>query len=756
MRVELRSSQRPCRSLSLLLLVIMAGILIVPTAVKAASGGLFWAKSEQIGTRDQQANGAAVDSSGVYVVGFDANLSSFYYEWRVEKRDLATGTPLWAFSEQISTSGGNDAANAVAVDGTGVYIVGYDSASSNGHFEWRIEKRDLSTGSFISTFGTNGAVSEHISNRDDTAYGVAVDGTGLYVVGYDENTAGNLAEWRIEKRDLSTGALVWSVSEHISTANDVASGVAVDSTGVYVVGYDQNTSGNSNEWRIEKRDLTSGALITTFGVGGAISEHISTAMDQANGITLDSTGLYVVGYDQNTSGNWDEWRIEKRDLTSGSTIWAVSEHISPYRDDANAVTDDSTGLYIVGKDENSPSYPEWSVEKRNLTTGGTIWTVSEDISTNAPGNQAYAVAIDNTGLYVGGSDSAVGNGYAEWRIEKRILGDQTLITGVSSGSGTVNPNCAGPTGCSTDVGSPISVTATPSSGSLFLSWIVSGASCSGGSSINPCTFTMPNNAVTVSATFTSKVTMTVSYSVVDGGNPSPPVFNYVRRGVGENVTLTGTPTGISVDKGSLWSVTTNPLQDSTSSERWWTSQPTKGTASGSRTIVFHYNNQLMLTMKASPTSGGSVTPHSGWENSSASVNIQATPSSNYAFLSWIGVGTGSYTGTNNPVTLTMNGPITETANFQRPLSVSLVSPKNGTILTSSPVTLNVTVADSIQGATVTIFLDGNKVCSGSTNSSGSFACKHTVTKTGGTHSWYAMAAKTGFTSGTSPTWTFTF
>jgi len=675
----------------------MAGILIVPTAVKAASGGLFWAKSEQIGTRDQQANGAAVDSSGVYVVGFDANLSSFYYEWRVEKRDLATGTPLWAFSEQISTSGGNDAANAVAVDGTGVYIVGYDSASSNGHFEWRIEKRDLSTGSFISTFGTNGAVSEHISNRDDTAYGVAVDGTGLYVVGYDENTAGNLAEWRIEKRDLSTGALVWSVSEHISTANDVASGVAVDSTGVY-----------------------------------------------------------VVGYDQNTSGNWDEWRIEKRDLTSGSTIWAVSEHISPYRDDANAVTDDSTGLYIVGKDENSPSYPEWSVEKRNLTTGGTIWTVSEDISTNAPGNQAYAVAIDNTGLYVGGSDSAVGNGYAEWRIEKRILGDQTLITGVSSGSGTVNPNCAGPTGCSTDVGSPISVTATPSSGSLFLSWIVSGASCSGGSSINPCTFTMPNNAVTVSATFTSKVTMTVSYSVVDGGNPSPPVFNYVRRGVGENVTLTGTPTGISVDKGSLWSVTTNPLQDSTSSERWWTSQPTKGTASGSRTIVFHYNNQLMLTMKASPTSGGSVTPHSGWENSSASVNIQATPSSNYAFLSWIGVGTGSYTGTNNPVTLTMNGPITETANFQRPLSVSLVSPKNGTILTSSPVTLNVTVADSIQGATVTIFLDGNKVCSGSTNSSGSFACKHTVTKTGGTHSWYAMAAKTGFTSGTSPTWTFTF
>jgi len=528
------------------------------------------------------------------VVGWDANLTSLYYEWRLEKRDLATGTPLWNFSEHISPTYGNDVANAVAVDGTGVYIVGFDSASTNGHFEWRIEKRDLSTGSFISTFGISGAISEHISNRDDTAYGVAVDGTGLYVVGHDENTAGNLAEWRIEKRDLSTGALTWSVSEHISTASDVASGVAVDSTGVYVVGFDDsNLLGTLAEWRIEKRDLTSGALISSFGSSGAISEHISTADDQATGVALDSTGLYVVGFDQNSAGNWDEWRIEKRDLSTGSfittfgTSGVIIEHISPYRDDANAVAIDSTGIYIVGKDENSPSYPEWRIEKRNLTTGATIWTVSEDVSTNAPGNQAYGVAVDSTGVYVVGSDSAVGNGFAEWRIEKRVLGDQTLITGVSSGSGTVNPNCAGPTGCPEDVGSPISVTAAPSSGSSFSSWTVSGASCSGGSASNPCTFTMPNNAVTVSATFTtvSTVTMTVSYSMVGGGNPTAPVFHYVLGGVSKSLTLTKTGKAVSVDAGSPWSVTPNPLTGSGSSQRWFSSQALTGTASAT-TIVF--------------------------------------------------------------------------------------------------------------------------------------------------------------------------
>jgi len=714
--------------LGFVILTLTTSVLVgyAPTPVAASPGGIIWAQSEQVGTHDQQANGVAVDSSGVYVVGWDANLTSLYYEWRLEKRDLTTGATLWSFSEHISPVYGNDVANAVAVDGTGEYIVGFDSASNNGHFEWRIEKRNLTTGAFITTFGTAGAISEHISNRDDVAYGVAVDSTGIYIVGYDENIAGNIAEWRIEKRDLSTGALIWSVSEPISTvsgAGDVALGVAVDGTGVYVVGYDTNTGcGNpsaSSEWRIEKRDLTTGALITSFGTGGAISEHISNMCDQATAATVDSTGLYIAGFDQNTAGNWDEWRIEKRNLATGAfnatfgTKGAVSEHISPYRDDAYAVTVDRTGLYVVGKDENSPSYPEWRMEKRNLSTGATIWKVSEDIGTGAPGNQANGVAVDQTGVYVVGSDSAVGNGYAEWRIEKRTLGDQTLITQVRSGSGTVSPSCAKPNGCSEDVGSSISVTASPSSGSSFSKWTLSGVSCSGGVSSNPCTFTMPNNAVTVSATFISAVTMTVSYSVLGGGSPSAPVFNYVHLGVSMKLTLTGTPTMVNADQGSSWSVT-NPLQGSTSSERWWASQATKGMASSAQTINFIYQHQYLLTTKVNPTGGGTVSPTSGWENSSLTVSIQATANVNYGFLSWTGSGTGSYSGTNNPATITVNGPITETAGFQQTggqLSVSLLSPKNGATVTSSPVTFSGNVAGFVQGASVTVYPDGSQACS---------------------------------------------
>jgi len=74
--------------------------------------------------------------------------------------------------------------------------------------------------------------------------------------------------------------------------------------------------------------------------------------------------------------------------------------------------------------------------------------------------------------------------------------------------------------------------------------------------------------------------------------------------------------------------------------------------------------------------GGTVSPTSGWKNSGATVSISATRTNNnqvsYSFTGWTGSGTGSYTGTNNPASITMNGPITETAAFtQNPVQVTV-------------------------------------------------------------------------------------
>lgn len=50
-----------------------------------------------------------------------------------------------------------------------------------------------------------------------------------------------------------TGALVWVKTSNPSSWYDEAQGVAVDGTGLYVVGYDQALEEANSRWRIEKR-----------------------------------------------------------------------------------------------------------------------------------------------------------------------------------------------------------------------------------------------------------------------------------------------------------------------------------------------------------------------------------------------------------------------------------------------------------------------------------------------------------------------
>jgi|GEM_PF-4128729 len=92
------------------------------------------------------------------------------------------------------------------------------------------------------------------------------------------------------------------------------------------------------------------------------------------------------------------------------------------------------------------------------------------------------------------------------------------------------------------------------------------------------------------------------------------------------------------------------------------------------TYIATFTTQYYLTMGR--PMGGTVSPSSGWENSGAAIAITATPTNNtlasYNFAGWMGTGTGSYSGTNNPASITMNGPITETAAFtQNPVQITV-------------------------------------------------------------------------------------
>ena len=81
----------------------------------------------------------------------------------------------------------------------------------------------------------------------------------------------------------------------------------------------------------------------------------------------------------------------------------------------------------------------------------------------------------------------------------------------------------------------------------------------------------------------------------------------------------------------------------------------------STTYTVKFGTQYFLTMNAG--TGGHVSPGSNWKTSGSSVSISVTPSTGYSFSNWTGSGSGSYTGTDNPRSITIMGPISETANF---------------------------------------------------------------------------------------------
>ena len=85
----------------------------------------------------------------------------------------------------------------------------------------------------------------------------------------------------------------------------------------------------------------------------------------------------------------------------------------------------------------------------------------------------------------------------------------------------------------------------------------------------------------------------------------------------------------------------------------------------SLTVSVSYTTQYYLSIAVSPPGTGTISQSSGWYNSQQQVSLQATANVNYQFISWAGKGPGNYSGTSGLATVTMKGPINETADFGR-------------------------------------------------------------------------------------------
>lgn len=268
----------------------------------------------------------------------------------------------------------------------------------------------------------------------------------------------------------------------------------------------------------------------------------------------------------------------------------------------------------------------------------------------ANGTSVQVTATPNTGYsFSGWSGDATGTTNplpVTMNSDKNIVANFTLTPVITysltviANNGVVvkNPNQA-----NYNQGSTVQLTATPNSGYTFTGW-----SGDATGTTNPLTVTMNSNKnITAIFTLIPASTYTLNVTAVNGTvekNPSQATYL-----AGTNVQLTATPnsgysfTGWSGDATG----SENPLLVQMNSNK-------------NITAIFTLTPTITYTLNVTAVNGTIVkNPNQPNYNQGTTVQLTATPNNGYIFSGW----SGDASGTNNPLTVTMNSNKNITANF---------------------------------------------------------------------------------------------
>ncbi|OGT27859.1 MAG: hypothetical protein A2Z17_01365, partial [Gammaproteobacteria bacterium RBG_16_66_13] len=353
-----------------------------------------------------RATGVSVDASGIYVAGFtDGTLpgqtSAGGRDAFVHKYDAA-GNEVW--TRQFGTAS-EDFAFGVSVDASGVFVAGATSGTfpgqtSTGGRDAFVRKYDAA-GNEVWTrqFGTGGF---------DEVLGISVSTSGVFVAGETEGTlpgqtsAGDVDAF-VRKYDAA-GNEVWT-RQFGTASSEAAYGVAVDASGVYVAGGIGTFSPSSPpppppDPFVRKYDAAGNEVWTRqFGTGG---------FDIAKGISVDASGVYVAGWTsgtfpgQSNAGDNDPF-VRKYDA-AGNEVW-TRQFGTGGNDHGNGVAVDASGVYVAG--DTGGTFPSqtsaggFDAFVRKYDAAGTeLWT--RQFGTPAA-DAPEGISVDASGVYVAGS-----------------------------------------------------------------------------------------------------------------------------------------------------------------------------------------------------------------------------------------------------------------------------------------------------------------------------------------------------------------
>lgn len=334
---------------------------------------VVWTKTSNPSGTSCRLTDIAIDAAHVYAVGrveVSANNHAWHIEKRsASTGDLI---PAFGTGGRITTAALGDVPGLrIRIDATYMYLIGVDELLGTGNFRTRIEKRLLSDGSLVTSFDGDGVLTSDVNALADGSLLFAIDGLHMYIVGVqDLDFSGPVnASVRYEKRRLSDGGLESSfgtagvVVDAHGAGLDLPSAMDISDSNMFVLVLRETAFGSGvMQWHLEKRSLSTGAVVASTTAGGTYDDFM-----MVGSVYKKNAELYVCGPDGSSMDG--RWRVEKRsaiDLSpvtsfDGDGVFLYDPTVGGGQEEfAEDMVWVNGVLYVVGRESNAG--PGWHVE----------------------------------------------------------------------------------------------------------------------------------------------------------------------------------------------------------------------------------------------------------------------------------------------------------------------------------------------------------------------------------------------------------
>ena len=275
------------------------------------------------------------------------------------------------------------------------------------------------------------------------------EGQYLYVGGYEINSSGIPIIGRVERRFKTNGSLDTSfgtdgiIKLPASDAKANIKDIVVNGDYIYV-----GALGNNNYcWTITKLNIITGTTVSYWyqcKTVGSSDVHFSELRLDPN----SPISVYISGELWNpTLGRWDGWFVLRWDGTTEKYLntesgLGVANSASPR---VKRINIDNTSVYVIGTQSVSATDPsKWRIEKRNKTTGvlDTLFDGDGIVVSNPSTytDEPHDIIVQDGHLYIVGSDSGGTNGFLRGRFEKRDATNGSLCANTTCGGAIFGTN----------------------------------------------------------------------------------------------------------------------------------------------------------------------------------------------------------------------------------------------------------------------------------------------------------------------------